>query len=92
MSTPTITLYTKPNCSLCDQALEQIEWARRECAFELLEINILSDPALYERYKHEIPVVLLNGQEVFRHRLTCEGLLEKLREVLQAKGASRSVE
>lgn len=76
---PKVTLYTKPNCPLCDKALEQIERARQRVAFEFEQVNILGDFEIYERYKHDIPVVHLNGAEVARHRLSSEELLEKLR-------------
>jgi glutaredoxin len=76
-----ITLFTKPNCALCDKALEQIELARQEVQFELVQINILDDLETYERYKHDIPVLHLNGVEIFRHRLSFADLLKKLRAV-----------
>ena len=75
----TITLFTKPNCHLCDEALEEIELAREEIRFKLVLVNILNDPETYERYKHDIPVVHLNGVEIFRHRLSSLKLIEKLR-------------
>ena len=56
------------------------ELARQQAEFELLEVNILSNPDLYKRYKNAIPVVLLNGREVFRFRLTADGLLQRLRD------------
>lgn len=74
----TVTFYTKPNCPLCDHALEEIERARRQCAFDLVEINILTDLATYERYKHAIPVVAVNGVEVFRYRLSSDDLISTL--------------
>lgn len=74
-----VTLYTKPNCPLCDKALEQIERARGEVAFELQRVNILDDEEIYFRYRHDIPVVCANGEELFRHRLTCEALVEWIR-------------
>jgi glutaredoxin len=75
---PKVTLYTKPNCPLCDKALEQIEAARSQLKFELLEVNILEDSDLYERYKHSIPVVAINGVEAFRYRLSCAELVARL--------------
>jgi hypothetical protein len=36
--------------------------------------NILDDPADLERYQYEIPVVLLDGVEIARYRLTAEEL------------------
>ena len=74
----TLTLYTKPNCPLCDKALEQIEQARRRVSFELIEVNILDNPEDYERFKHAIPVIALDGVEIFRYRLTCTELLREL--------------
>jgi glutaredoxin len=76
---PKVTLYSKPNCPLCDEALEQIEEARKLVAFELEEINILSDEALYNQHKHNMPVVCVDGREVFRYRLTSGELLGHLK-------------
>lgn len=76
-----LTLFTKPNCPLCDKALEAIERARGDEPFELEEINILSDLALYERYRHDIPVLLLEGEEIFRHRVSASELVLRLRTV-----------
>jgi hypothetical protein len=36
--------------------------------------NILDDPKDFERYQHEIPVVLLDGVEIARYRLTAPEL------------------
>jgi hypothetical protein len=38
--------------------------------YTLTEINIAEDPELLERYRYDIPVVLVNGSEAFRHRFT----------------------
>jgi glutaredoxin len=66
---PRVTLFTKPGCGLCEEAEETIESVRARRPFELIKRNILDDLADYERYKHDIPVVLINGVEVARHRL-----------------------
>jgi glutaredoxin len=75
-----VTLYTKPQCSLCDEAMDVIEEARGRAAFELELRNILDVPQDYDRYKHDIPVILLNGREIARHRLTLPQLLAALQE------------
>jgi len=72
----TIVFYTKPNCSLCDEALEQIEAVRQLIPFRLEQVGILDDFALYEKYKHDIPVLCLNGLEIFRHRVNREELMK----------------
>ena len=70
-----ITLYTKPECSLCDDVLDVIKQVRARIEFDLEIRNILDDLADYEKYKHDIPVILLDGQEIARHHLT-EAALE----------------
>ena len=73
-----ITLYGKPNCHLCDLALEVIDAVRQRYTFALAIRNILEDIDDFQRYKHDIPVILLNGIELARHRLTEEQLATAL--------------
>ena len=74
-----VTLYGRPGCHLCDEAREVLERVRAEAPFELLEIDIERDDELFKRYLERIPVVCLNGEELFefhvdeaalRHRLS----------------------
>ena len=37
--------------------------------FTLVEVNIESDPELLRKYKYDIPVVMIDGVECFRHRV-----------------------
>jgi Glutaredoxin-like domain (DUF836) len=37
--------------------------------FTLAEVNIESDPELLRKYKYDIPVVMIDGVECFRHRV-----------------------
>jgi hypothetical protein len=37
--------------------------------FTLEEIDIETDPVLLQRYQNDIPVVMINGVEAFRHRI-----------------------
>lgn len=65
-----VTLYTRPGCHLCDEAKQAILAAGCPDRYTLQEINIDLDPALVRRYGWDIPVVLINGVETFKHRLT----------------------
>jgi glutaredoxin len=65
-----VTFYTRPGCHLCDEAKQAILSARCQSLYTLQEINIDFDPALVRRYGWDIPVVLINGIETFKHRLT----------------------
>ena len=73
-TTPRVTLYTKPECGLCDEVKEVIEIVRRRRPFDVELRNILENLDEYEKYKHDIPVILLDGVEIARHRMTEEQL------------------
>lgn len=60
--TATVTLLSKPGCHLCDAAREVIVAVIAGVpSVAFVETSILDDPALYDRYVEEIPVVLING-------------------------------
>ncbi len=40
--------------------------------YTLEEIDIEKDAELFRRYRYEIPVLCIDGHEVFRHRITSE--------------------
>jgi glutaredoxin len=65
MSTPTLTLYSRPGCHLCDDARAALERVRARAPFELREVNIESDDSLHSRYLERIPVVALGDEEIF---------------------------
>ena len=57
-----LLLYSRPGCHLCDDAREVLE--RVGAPFE--EIDITSDDALHAAYLERIPVVALDGRELFQ--------------------------
>jgi hypothetical protein len=62
-SPPTVVLYARPDCHLCDQARAELEALRADgLAFELHEVNIDADDRLHARYLERIPVVALGGE------------------------------
>jgi glutaredoxin len=66
---PRITLYTKSDCELCHEAKATLLALQRELGFEVDEIDIMTDPALYDSFRTEIPVGYLDGRKVFKYRL-----------------------
>ncbi len=78
MSTPRIVLFTKPGCHLCDDMREQLDLALRGTSVHVDEVDIAGDLDVYMRYRHDIPVLLVDGREVARHRITDETLREAL--------------
>jgi len=65
-----VTLYTKPDCHLCEQVARVISDVARRRRFRLIVRNILDDSGEFEKYSQAIPVVLVDGQEIARYRLT----------------------
>ena len=64
-----VIVYSRPGCHLCDEAKSAMLAAGCSQHFVLQEINIETDPDLYERYRYEIPVITINGVEAFRYRV-----------------------
>ncbi len=60
-----VVLYGRPGCHLCEEALAVIERTRARVAFELIRLDIESDETLFMRYLERIPVVSIDGVEVF---------------------------
>ena len=74
-----VELYTKKDCSLCVVAREIILRLLNEIPFEFQEVDIESRNDLYERFKEEIPVVFVDGEQAFTYRIH----EKKLRRILK---------
>ena len=61
----TVTLYSRPGCHLCDDARAALERVRAQAPFALDEVNIEDDDGLHARYLERIPVIALDGEELF---------------------------
>ncbi len=64
-----VIVYSRPGCHLCDEAKTAIHKSNSSNLFTLEEINIESDRELLRKYKYDIPVILIDGEEAFRHRV-----------------------
>ena len=61
-----MTLYSRPGCRLCDEAIGELEAAVPGVAVEKVDVD--SDPDLRDRYGLDVPVAVESGRELFRHR------------------------
>jgi glutaredoxin len=60
-----VTVYSRPGCHLCEEAIEAILAMHGEdCRFELVEVDIESDESLLRRMLERIPVVEVDGEVV----------------------------
>ncbi len=60
-----VTLYSRAGCHLCDEAREALERVHALAPFVLEEVDIEADDALHARYLERIPVIALDGEELF---------------------------
>ncbi|KAL7380285.1 hypothetical protein ABVT39_014970 [Epinephelus coioides] len=76
-SLPTLTLYTKDPCPLCDEAKEELEPFKHRFVLQQVDITLPENKAWFNKYRWDIPVFHLNGQFVMKHRVDMV-LLDKL--------------
>ena len=75
-----LQFYTKPDCSLCDEAKIVLQSVEAKASFVVVEeIDITKNLGLFTKYKHLIPVLELNGQQLFVHHATYWKLIWQLR-------------
>jgi glutaredoxin len=74
----TVTLYAREGCHLCDDARVVLERVRASHPFRLDEVDIEADDALHARYLERIPVVALDGEELFEYFVDEEALRRTL--------------
>jgi glutaredoxin len=80
-SVPTVTLYGRPGCHLCDEARAVLDRIRADTPFELETVNIEDDDALFKAYLERIPVVALDGEEVYDYHVDERDLRARLARV-----------
>ena len=76
-----VTVYSRPQCHLCEEAVGVLAGLQAELGFELRQRDITTDEALHRAYFERVPVVLLDGDEL------CEYFVDEavLRERLESR-------
>lgn len=78
-----ITFYTKPNCSLCEEAEELLEEMKDLFGFSIFKVNIIKNMSTYEKYKNQIPVIDLGGRYYFSGKISRKELKQKIRALVK---------
>jgi glutaredoxin len=60
----TVTLYTKTNCSLCDQVKQLLVELAPQYPHTLREVDITQDEQLFALYRYTIPVVTIGSEQL----------------------------
>jgi hypothetical protein len=72
-------MYARPGCGLCDDAREVIMAEQARTPFDYREVDVSGDDALELEYGIRIPVVLVDGRELFEIRVDPGRLAESVR-------------
>ena len=69
---PTIELFTKEGCTLCDDAKAVLDSLRNDAPHSLVAVDITDQDKtqLWDRYKYDIPVLKIDGVYWTKHRVT----------------------
>ena len=62
---PSVVLFGRAGCHLCDVARETILAVRERGGFAFEEVDIDTSDALIRDYGYRVPVVRIDGQDVF---------------------------
>jgi glutaredoxin len=89
---PLLTVYSKPDCHLCEDAIRELRRLQAELGFALEERDILQDDALHRAYFERIPVVALDGEELCDYFVDEALLRERLAELSVVRLAERQTE
>jgi glutaredoxin len=75
-----VTVYSREQCHLCDEALETIEAvaASVESAVEIEEVDVDEDPDLAAEYGDRVPYVFVDGRPAFKFRVDESELRSRL--------------
>ena len=74
----TLTLYSKDGCHLCEDLRALLDELQSEYDFAIEEIDVTRDAELFARYRYEIPVLLKDGREIARGRVSDRELVKLL--------------
>ena len=64
-----VILYGKKECCLCDDAMEILQKVNASLPIDLEKRDISDDGELLERFGLKIPVIFVDGVEVFKYRV-----------------------
>ena len=80
MSGSRLTVVHRHDCELCDEMLRELQSLGRRYSLPPIDVvDVDSDPTLQRRHGFDVPVLLLDGTVVCKHRLDADELKRLLR-------------
>jgi glutaredoxin len=77
----TVVLYTRLGCHLCEEAERVLREQRAAVGFDLELVDVDRDPELARRYGVRVPVVAVDGEDLFEYEVPVDLLQARLGEV-----------
>ncbi|MDQ6660742.1 MAG: glutaredoxin family protein [Chloroflexota bacterium] len=77
---PQVTFYTKAGCHLCEEARDMLDDIAAETPYNLREIDIRSNPEIFEEYRYRIPVIIINNDTLLEGRIEFRDLIKVFRQ------------
>jgi glutaredoxin len=74
----TVVLYTRVGCHLCEEAERTLRREQAATPFELELVDVDRDPRLVRRYGVRVPVVAVDGEELFEYEVPVDLLRARL--------------
>ena len=74
----TITIYTRAGCHLCEEAERVLREEQAATPFQLELADIDRDPELARRYGVRVPVVAVDGDDLFEYEVPVDLLRARL--------------
>jgi len=75
---PVVTIYQRDGCHLCEIAAEHLVELQREHGFEICAVDIEASDQLHAAYLERIPVIAVNGDELYDFEIDIEDLKSRL--------------
>jgi thiol-disulfide isomerase/thioredoxin len=78
---PTLTVYSRSYCHLCDEMIAGLHALQARLNFGLAIVDVDADAALEARYGEDVPVLAHGARELCRHRLNATLVSDYLTEI-----------
>lgn len=77
-----VTVYTREDCHLCDEAIETIRQVAADVGVtvEIDEVDVDGDEGLKTEYGDRVPYVLVGGEPAYKYRVDTFDLRRRLRD------------
>jgi len=78
MGVPSVIVYTRRGCHLCEIVKESLSKLERHASFTWQEVDVDSDQQLHRKFTDEVPVVFIDGRKAFKYHMNEHEFLRKL--------------